>query len=103
MSTAAGFRCSRAPSPIRKASIWGRTSPTRGRNPPALDACDPLCEATPLPPESALPGWREAAAGYYKAMEKVGNAPLRICRARPWPDQETVFDKVSKAASPHCA
>ena len=25
---------------------------------------DPLCEPTPLPPEAALPGWRQAAAAY---------------------------------------
>lgn len=60
--------------------------------PSSLDARDPLCEATPLPPESALPGWREAAAGYYKAMEKVGSALLRSV-ARGLGLTETVFDK----------
>src|SRR3954468_21894394 len=38
----------------------------------AHDASDPLLERTPLPSESELPGWRAAAAEYYKAMEKVG-------------------------------
>ncbi len=56
-----------------------------------LDAGDPLCEPTPLPPESALPGWRAAAAGYYKAMEAVGNALLRSV-ARGLGLAETIFD-----------
>lgn len=32
---------------------------------------DPLLEATPLPEERSLPGWRAAAAGYYRAMERI--------------------------------
>jgi isopenicillin N synthase-like dioxygenase len=32
---------------------------------------DPLLEPTPLPDERSLPGWRAAAAGYYRAMEQV--------------------------------
>lgn len=32
---------------------------------------DPLREATPLPSDEQLPGWREAAAAYYRAMERV--------------------------------
>jgi isopenicillin N synthase-like dioxygenase len=32
---------------------------------------DPLLEATPLPEERSLPGWRAAAAGYYRAMEQI--------------------------------
>jgi isopenicillin N synthase-like dioxygenase len=42
---------------------------------PASD--DPLLEATPLPPEEALPGWRDAAARYYAAMERLGSALMR--------------------------
>jgi isopenicillin N synthase-like dioxygenase len=38
---------------------------------------DPLREATPLPPAEALPGWREAVADYYLAMEKVSQALMR--------------------------
>jgi isopenicillin N synthase-like dioxygenase len=38
---------------------------------------DPLCEATPLPPEQLVPGWREAAARYYTSMESVGAALMR--------------------------
>jgi isopenicillin N synthase-like dioxygenase len=32
---------------------------------------DPLREVTPLPDAERLPGWREAAAAYYRAMERV--------------------------------
>jgi len=52
---------------------------------------DPLCEPTPLPAEDALPGWRAAAAAYYKAMETVGNVLMRsIARGLGLP--ETIFD-----------
>jgi isopenicillin N synthase-like dioxygenase len=40
----------------------------------AFDPTDPLLERTPLPDEPELPGWRAAAARYYKAMETVGAA-----------------------------
>ena len=59
--------------------------------PAGAHADDPLCEATPLPPESVLPGWRAAAAGYYEAMEAVGNALLRSV-ARGLALAETIFD-----------
>jgi isopenicillin N synthase-like dioxygenase len=39
-----------------------------------VDPGDPLREATPLPPDSALPGWRAATAAYFKAMERVAQA-----------------------------
>lgn len=32
---------------------------------------DPLREPTPLPPNGQVPGWRDAAAAYYRAMERV--------------------------------
>lgn len=32
---------------------------------------DPLREASPLPTDAELPGWREAAAQYYRAMERI--------------------------------
>jgi isopenicillin N synthase-like dioxygenase len=52
---------------------------------------DPLCEPTPLPAEDDLPGWRMAAADYYRAMEAVGNALMRsIARGLELP--ETIFD-----------
>ncbi|UCI05470.1 isopenicillin N synthase family dioxygenase [Mesorhizobium sp. B1-1-8] len=55
------------------------------------DADDPLCEATPLPPENAAPGWHAAAAGYYKAMEAVGNGLMRSI-ARGLGLAETTFN-----------
>lgn len=38
---------------------------------------DPLREPSPLPPERELPGWREALAGYYVAMEQVAQTLMR--------------------------
>lgn len=55
------------------------------------DPDDPLCEATPLPEESVLPGWRAAAAAYYLAMERTGGALMRsLARGLGLP--EAVFD-----------
>jgi isopenicillin N synthase-like dioxygenase len=45
--------------------------------PAVLRAGDPLCEATPLPPEAVLPGWREAMAQYYLALERTSAALMR--------------------------
>ncbi len=45
--------------------------------PVAHDPTDPLTEATPLPREAHLPGWREAAADYYRTMEATGAALMR--------------------------
>ena len=39
-----------------------------------VDPGDPLREATPLPPEAALPGWRQDAAAWYRAMLEVAGA-----------------------------
>ncbi|MBM3597712.1 MAG: isopenicillin N synthase family oxygenase [Alphaproteobacteria bacterium] len=56
-----------------------------------VDARDPLCEATPLPPEAALPGWRQSAVTYYRAMERTGQLLMRaIARGVGLP--ETSFD-----------
>jgi len=41
------------------------------------DTRDPLCEATPLPDATTLPGWREAVADYYRGMETTGQALMR--------------------------
>lgn len=60
------------------------------RRPPG-DPDDPLCEATPLPDEAALPGWRAAAAAYYRAMEATGAALMRSL-ARGLGLDEAVFD-----------
>jgi isopenicillin N synthase-like dioxygenase len=40
-------------------------------------AGDPLREASPLPEEDRLPGWRAAAATYYRAMERVAEGLMR--------------------------
>lgn len=58
---------------------------------PGADAADPLREATPLPDEATLPGWRAAAAAYYLAMEAVGQALMRSI-ARGLGLAETHFD-----------
>jgi isopenicillin N synthase-like dioxygenase len=42
-----------------------------------VDPTDPLREATPLPTEQALPGWRAAAAAYYLGMERIATALMR--------------------------
>jgi len=56
-----------------------------------VDPADPLCEATPFPDEAALPGWRAAAARYYRGMETVGRVLNRsIARGLGLP--ETTFD-----------
>jgi isopenicillin N synthase-like dioxygenase len=57
----------------------------------AVRAGDPLCEATPLPPDGLVPGWRAAAAAYYRAMEQVGAALMRSL-ARGLNLDEAIFD-----------
>jgi isopenicillin N synthase-like dioxygenase len=52
---------------------------------------DPLREATPLPAAESLPGWREAVAAYYLAMEKVSRALMRAI-ARGLSLDEQFFD-----------
>ncbi|HEX6119267.1 MAG TPA: 2OG-Fe(II) oxygenase family protein [Dongiaceae bacterium] len=52
---------------------------------------DPLREATPLPPEQTLPGWRDAAARYFIAMESVAQELLHAI-ARGLGLTETAFD-----------
>jgi isopenicillin N synthase-like dioxygenase len=59
--------------------------------PVAHDPADPLTEPTPLPPEHDLPGWRQAAIDYYRAMESTGAALLHAI-ARGLGFAETVFD-----------
>ncbi len=56
-----------------------------------IDARDPLREATPMPAEATLPGWREAVASYFRAMERVG-AALMHALARGLQLPEDVFD-----------
>jgi isopenicillin N synthase-like dioxygenase len=40
-------------------------------------AGDPLREPSPLPAEDQVPGWREAAAAYYGAVERVAQVLMR--------------------------
>ena len=42
-----------------------------------VDNSDPLREATPLPPDHLLPGWREAARTYYLAMARLSQALMQ--------------------------
>jgi len=52
---------------------------------------DPLREATPLPTEASLPGWRAAVSLYYAAMERVCRALMHsIARSLQLP--EDFFD-----------
>jgi isopenicillin N synthase-like dioxygenase len=55
------------------------------------DVEDPLTEATPFPAEADLPGWRETAAAYYRAMEAAGGVLMRTL-GRGLGLGETVFD-----------
>ena len=53
-----------------------------------VDASDPLREATPLPSEDLLPGWRAAIARYYLGMERVATALMRsIARGLQLPEK----------------
>jgi isopenicillin N synthase-like dioxygenase len=52
---------------------------------------DPLREPTPLPPATALPGWRQSVADYYRGMEKVSQALMRAV-ARGLSLEEHFFD-----------
>jgi len=52
---------------------------------------DPLREATPLPTEASLPGWRAAIASYYAAMERVCKALMHSI-ARSLLLREDFFD-----------
>ncbi|MFI4890855.1 MAG: isopenicillin N synthase family dioxygenase [Steroidobacterales bacterium] len=64
--------------------------------PGVVCASDPLREATPLPPEEALPGWRAAVAAYYLGMEKVSQALMRsIARGLGLPERffDPAFDR----------
>jgi isopenicillin N synthase-like dioxygenase len=52
---------------------------------------DPLLEATPLPPESDLPGWHASVARYYRAMERVAGTLMQAI-ARGLRLDERFFD-----------
>jgi isopenicillin N synthase-like dioxygenase len=57
---------------------------------------DPLREATPLPAETALPGWRESTARYYRGMVGISEALMRsIARGLALPEKffDCAFDR----------
>ncbi len=57
-----------------------------------IDHRDPLREATPLPPESLLPGWHTQVRDYYLAMTKLSVAMMRsIARGLNLPEDS--FDR----------
>jgi isopenicillin N synthase-like dioxygenase len=59
-------------------------------------ASDPLREATPLPPEESLPGWRSAIAGYYRGMEILAGALMQsIARSLGLPERffDSAFER----------
>jgi isopenicillin N synthase-like dioxygenase len=61
----------------------------------AVRTDDILCEATPFPSERLLPGWRDAAAAYYRALEHTAALLMRsIARGLALP--ETSFDAAFK-------
>jgi isopenicillin N synthase-like dioxygenase len=53
---------------------------------------DPLREATPLPSEASLPGWRKAVTSYYRGMETTGQILMQSI-ARGLGLAETTFDQ----------
>jgi isopenicillin N synthase-like dioxygenase len=42
-----------------------------------VDPLDPLREATPLPAETSLPGWRSSVGDYYRGMELTARSLMR--------------------------
>jgi len=59
------------------------------------DRSDPLTERTPLPSESALPGWKAAVRAYYRGMEQLGAQTMRsLARSLELP--ETFFEPYFK-------
>jgi len=57
---------------------------------------DPLREPTPFPSATALPGWREAAARYYRGMVEVSEAFMRsVARSLALPERffDAAFDR----------
>ena len=45
--------------------------------PSVIDASDPLREATPLPHEQVLPGWRQDIKDYYLAMDRLSKVMIQ--------------------------
>src|SRR5580700_7759711 len=65
--------------------------PDIAHGPSVVDPSDPLVEATPLPDEEVIPGWRAAVARYYQGMETTGQALMRAI-ARGLGLNEDIFD-----------
>ena len=65
--------------------------PDVAHGPAEVDPGDPLREATPLPPDAVLPGWRATVASYYRSMEGVSRALMRAI-GRGLGLSETHFD-----------
>jgi isopenicillin N synthase-like dioxygenase len=64
--------------------------------PGVVVASDPLREATPLPAEELLPGWRGAVAAYYRGMELIANALMRsVARSLGLPERffDSAFER----------
>ena len=64
--------------------------------PSVVCADDPLREATPLPPEDALPGWRDSVSRYYRGMVQTSEALMRsIARGLTLPEHffDRAFDR----------
>ena len=52
-----------------------------------VDPADPLREATPLPDEAELPGWRATAGRYYRGLEETGRLLMQsVARGLGLPD-----------------
>jgi isopenicillin N synthase-like dioxygenase len=65
--------------------------PDIARSVQSVSGDDPLCEPTPLPAEALLPGWRAAAASYYRGLEHMGRILMSsIARGLALP--ERIFD-----------
>lgn len=81
--------------PVQEAAVSHKEGidmgPDVAHGPSCVDPGDPLREATPLPPDGLVPGWREAIAAYYLAMEETGAAIMRSV-ARGLGLEETIFD-----------
>lgn len=58
---------------------------------PNASPTDPLCEATPLPSDESLPGWRAEVRAHYLGLEEVGRKLMRSL-ARGLAIDETFFD-----------
>jgi len=82
--------------PLQKGSLTSKEGidlgPDVAYGPSVVCLDDPLREATPLPPEDALPGWRDSVSRYYRGMVQASEALMRsIARGLTLP--EHFFDR----------